>query len=56
VSGIDLVDISLWAFTLFFFGLIFYLRREDRREGYPLELDTSGKEEDAGVFWYAPIN
>ncbi|MHA7870931.1 MAG: photosynthetic reaction center subunit H [Hyphococcus sp.] len=54
VSGIDLVDISLWTFTLFFFGLIFYLRREDRREGYPLETDTGGKLEDAGVFWYAP--
>ncbi|MEM9842223.1 MAG: photosynthetic reaction center subunit H, partial [Pseudomonadota bacterium] len=33
VQGIDLVDVSLWLFTLFFFGLIFYLRREDRREG-----------------------
>lgn len=54
VSGIDLVDVSLWAFTIFFFGLIFYLRREDRREGYPLETDTTGKLEDNGVFWYAP--
>ncbi|MEM9617876.1 MAG: photosynthetic reaction center subunit H [Pseudomonadota bacterium] len=54
VSGIDMVDISLWAFTLFFFGLIFYLRREDRREGYPLELDTTGKVEDSGVLWHAP--
>jgi photosynthetic reaction center H subunit len=53
VSGIDLIDISLWTFTLFFFGLIFYLRREDRREGYPLEADTTGRLEDAGGFWYA---
>ena len=54
VTGIDLVDISLWTFTLFFFGLIFYLRREDRREGYPLETDTTGRLEDEGVVWYAP--
>lgn len=53
VSGIDLADVSLWAFTLFFFGLIFYLRREDRREGYPLESDTTGKQEAPGSFWYA---
>ena len=31
------------AFTLFFVGLVAYLRREDRREGYPLEDDVSGK-------------
>lgn len=54
VNGIDLVDVFLWAFTLFFFGLIFYLRREDRREGYPLEADTTGRLEDSGVLWYAP--
>lgn len=54
VPGIDLVDVSLWAFVLFFIGLIYYLRREDRREGYPLETDVGGKPEDAGVFWHAP--
>ncbi len=53
LPGVDLADISLWAFTLFFFGLIFYLRREDRREGYPLEADTSGKLEPSGTFWFA---
>lgn len=51
VTGIDLVDISLWLFTLFFLGLIFYLRLEDRREGYPLETDTTNKLEATGVFW-----
>lgn len=54
VSGVDLVDVALWSFTIFFFGLIFYIRREDRREGYPLETDVEGKLEDEGVFWYAP--
>lgn len=51
VSGIDLVDISLWLFTLFFFGLVFYLHRETHREGYPLESDETGKPENGGVFW-----
>ncbi len=51
---IDMVSVYLWAFTLFFIGLIFYLRREDRREGYPLEKDTDGKLEDQGVIWYPP--
>lgn len=54
VAGIDLVDVSLWLFTLFFLGLIFYLRREDRREGYPLETDTTGKQEASGTFWMPP--
>ncbi|MEM6537196.1 MAG: photosynthetic reaction center subunit H [Pseudomonadota bacterium] len=53
-SGIDLVDIALWAFTLFFFGLVFYLQQEGRREGYPLESDTTGEIEDSGIFWFAP--
>ncbi len=34
---IDVAQIVLYAFWIFFAGLIFYLRREDRREGYPLE-------------------
>ncbi|MEL7454246.1 MAG: hypothetical protein AAGJ50_12835, partial [Pseudomonadota bacterium] len=38
VDGIDLVDISLWLFTIFFIGLVFYLQAESRREGYPEEL------------------
>ncbi len=38
---IDVAQLVLYAFWLFFAGLIFYLRREDRREGYPLEPDLS---------------
>jgi photosynthetic reaction center H subunit len=33
----------LYAFWIFFAGLIIYLRREDKREGYPLESDRSGR-------------
>jgi photosynthetic reaction center H subunit len=38
----DVAQIVLYAFWIFFIGLIIYLRREDKREGYPLESDRSG--------------
>jgi photosynthetic reaction center H subunit len=41
-SYIDVAQIALYAFWIFFAGLIYYLRREDKREGYPLESDRSG--------------
>jgi photosynthetic reaction center H subunit len=40
-SYIDVAQVTLYAFWAFFAGLIFYLRREDKREGYPLESDRS---------------
>ena len=40
---IDVAQLTLYAFWLFFAGLIFYLRREDKREGYPLESDRSDR-------------
>jgi photosynthetic reaction center H subunit len=39
---IDVAQIVLYVFWIFFAGLILYLRREDKREGYPLESDRSG--------------
>ena len=38
----DVAQIVLYAFWIFFAGLILYLRKEDKREGYPLESDRSG--------------
>jgi photosynthetic reaction center H subunit len=38
---IDVAQVALYAFWLFFAGLIFYLRSEDKREGYPLESERS---------------
>ena len=46
--GIDVALLVFYAFVLFFIGLIFYLRREDRREGYPLEDTVSGRHLSAG--------
>ncbi|AUB85431.1 photosynthetic reaction center subunit H [Candidatus Thiodictyon syntrophicum] len=40
-SYIDFGQIAIWAFWFFFAGLIIYLRREDKREGYPLESERS---------------
>jgi photosynthetic reaction center H subunit len=42
-GGYDVAELSFWAFTLFFIGLLVYLRREDRREGYPLEDEVTGR-------------
>lgn len=41
---IDGAQIVLWAFWFFFFGLVVYLRREDKREGYPLESPQGPRE------------
>ncbi len=38
-SYIDVAQLVLYAFWIFFAGLIFYIRREDKREGYPMESD-----------------
>lgn len=38
---IDVAQLALYAFWIFFAGLIVYLRREDKREGYPLESERS---------------
>ncbi len=38
-SYIDVAQIVLYAFWVFFFGLIYYLIRENHREGYPMDSD-----------------
>lgn len=40
---VDVAQVVLYAFWIFFAGLMFYLRREDRREGYPLESEVAGR-------------
>ncbi|XBQ16989.1 MAG: photosynthetic reaction center subunit H [Oceanicaulis sp.] len=51
-GSFDLTTLLFMAFVLFFIGLVFYLRREDRREGYPLETDNPAKLETPGAVWY----
>jgi photosynthetic reaction center H subunit len=43
VGSVDVAELVFLAFVLFFIGLLFYLRREDRREGYPLEDEVTGR-------------
>jgi photosynthetic reaction center H subunit len=40
---IDVAQLVLYAFWIFFAGLIVYLLRENKREGYPLESDRSDR-------------
>lgn len=42
-GNLDVAELVFYAFFLFFLGLVIYLRREDRREGYPLEEDVGGR-------------
>ena len=42
-AGFDVALMVFYAFVLFFICLVFYLRREDRREGYPLEQTVNGR-------------
>ncbi len=44
MNYIDGAQIALYAFWLFFAGLIYYIRREDKREGYPLESPQGPRE------------
>jgi photosynthetic reaction center H subunit len=40
-SYIDVAQVALYVFWAFFAALIYYLHRENKREGYPLESDRS---------------
>ncbi len=48
-GNFDLASLAIWGFWLFFAGLIYYLQRENQREGYPL-VDDDGKVIDNGIF------
>ena len=45
-SYVDLAQVTLYAFWIFFFGLVLYLHREDKREGYPLVSEAAGHTEE----------
>ncbi len=40
---IDLAQILLYVFWIFFAGLIYYLVQENHREGYPMESSSNGR-------------
>jgi photosynthetic reaction center H subunit len=41
-NSIDVAQLAIWMFWFFFLGLVLYLRREDKREGYALDRDNPG--------------
>ena len=49
-THLDVAQVVLYAFWIFFAILILYLRREDRREGYPLVSEPRGGSETPGWF------
>ena len=53
-THVDYALTAMGLFVGFFFFLIVYLRREDRREGYPLEEDSGRLQPAGGVLTYAP--
>ena len=40
---IDVAQLTLYGFWIFFAGLVLWIRREDKREGFPLVSDMPGK-------------
>jgi photosynthetic reaction center H subunit len=46
-ENIDIAQLVLVGFFIFFGGLILYLRQEDKREGYPLK-DPAGRPDSVG--------
>ena len=51
VGTFDVAELAFLLFFGFFIALVFYLNKESRREGYPLENEVSGVvENDARLF------
>ncbi len=49
-GNIDVALLTFYAFVLFFIGLVIYLNRESRREGFPLEDDITGRLDTPALF------
>lgn len=49
-GNFDLAQLALYAFWVFFAGLIVYLQRENMREGYPLVNDDGAKAANEGLY------
>jgi len=49
-GNFDLASVALWLFWIFFALLIYYIQRENMREGYPLEDDDGRPAANQGLF------
>jgi len=50
VGNIDFASVAIWSFWVFFALLVWYLQRENMREGYPLEDDDGNAAANQGPF------
>ena len=50
VGTFDVAELAFLLFFGFFVALVFYLNKESRREGYPLEDEASGKIHPGSLF------
>ncbi len=53
-ANIDVAQVVLYIFWVFFACLIFYLQRENRREGYPLHTDGNGTQKPMLPIYWPP--
>ncbi|MEM6579401.1 MAG: photosynthetic reaction center subunit H [Pseudomonadota bacterium] len=49
-ANVDLATVAIWLFWAFFAVLIFYIQRENMREGYPMEDDDGNVAANQGPF------
>ncbi|MGL6211042.1 MAG: photosynthetic reaction center subunit H, partial [Paracoccaceae bacterium] len=49
-GNFDLASLSIWLFWIFFAFLVYYLQRENMREGYPLETEDGRPAGNQGPF------
>ncbi len=48
IGNLDVTELLFLSFVFFFIGLVVYLQRESRREGYPLEDEATGRVDTPG--------
>jgi photosynthetic reaction center H subunit len=53
-GNFDPAELVTTGFVFFFVGLVLYIRREDRREGYPLEDPISGRTDRLEGMYFRP--
>lgn len=54
IGNFDVTEMLFLGFVLFFIGLVVYLQRESRREGYPLEDEATGRIDTPGGPLHTP--
>ena len=54
VGSFDVTEMVFLAFVFFFIGLVIYLQREGRREGFPVEDEVTGRIDTVGGVLHTP--